>query len=312
MAQLFRRWLVLIVLLSPLAACTRGGSATLSSRERAVTTVVAGLTTTSSAVPPTTPTTVRTIASVDECSPIPQSVGLPGAGSVENVGSVTIFFEEEVTAANQDRVRSGLVAGQKYITDTLGGFRFREAICLDVRAGGTGSSTVGVVFGANHIVLYTGARPLLGSPAWLLSHVTAHELMHFWQKDIGNPRDAVGPVWLLEGAAELLGYEAIAAAGLASEEETRDYALRRVGSDTPSLQSMERRPSDPAEFSYPLSFLASEFLIADRGPTALRDYWRGLARGREWETAFGDAFGVVPEEFYLRFEAYRDRGFRHP
>ncbi|MDQ3979036.1 MAG: hypothetical protein M3314_05725 [Actinomycetota bacterium] len=306
-----RRLSVLALSLVTLLSCTTGDSAELSSPAPTLTTVVTEPTTTAStALFAAPPTTVRTIASIDECSPIPQSVGLPDAGQVEHAGPVTIFFEDNVTAVNRDRVRAGLAAGQQFIADVLGGFRFREPICLDVRAGGTGSNTVGVVFGANHIVLYTGARPVDGGPAWLLAHVTAHELMHFWQKDIGNPRDGVGPVWLLEGAAELLGYEAVIAAGLATEPDTRNFSLRRVPRDVPSLESMEQRPDDPSQFSYPLCFLAAEFLTAERGPLALRDYWRLLSRGRDWESAFTEAFGVGPTEFYLRFEAYRGRGFQ--
>ena len=300
-----------ILLLAALVSCTSGGSAELSFSNATPTTRAVDPPTTAATAPPTSPpTTVRTIGSVTECSPIPESVGLPDAGPVEHAGPVAIFFEEDVTATNRERVRSGLAAGQEYIAARLGGFRFREPICLDVRGDSSGTGTVGVVFGANHIVLYTGARPLIGGPGWLLAHITAHELMHFWQKDIGNPRDGVGPVWLLEGAAELLGYEALAAAGLAAAGETRNYSLQRVGRDTPSLESMEQRPSDPAEFSYPLSFLATELLTGDRGATALRDYGRTLSRGTGWESAFADAFGVRPTEFYLRFQAYRDRGFR--
>ena len=292
-------------------SCRSGGFAELSLPGPASTTVLTEPPTTASTAPPTTPpTSVSAIGSVDECSPIPEPVGLPDAGPIETAGAVTIFFEESVTAPNRDRVRGGLAAGQEYIATSLGGFRFREPICLDVRGGASGSGTVGVVFGAHHIVLYTGARPLIGAPSWLLSHVTAHELMHFWQKDIGNPRDGVGPVWLLEGAAELLGYRALTAAGLATEAETRNFSLRRLAPDTPSLESMERRPNDPADFSYPLSFLAVELLTAERGSTGLRDYWRALSRGRDWEGAFSDAFGVGPTEFYLRFQAYRDRGFQ--
>ena len=252
----------------------------------------------------------RTIGSVDECSPTPRSVGPPGPGTAESRGRIALFFEEEVTPASRERVLRGVEAGQTYVSEVLGGFRFDEPICVDVRAGPTDSSTVGAVYGANHIVLYAAARPLVGGPNWLLAHVTAHELMHFWQQDVGSPREGGGPMWLLEGAAELLGYQAVVAAGLASPGETRNYSLRRLGRDTPSLRSMERRSPDSSQFSYPLSFLATELLISDLGPLALREYWRGLSRGKAWEVAFSDAFGVSSEEFYFRFDEYRRRGFQ--
>ena len=311
MFRLSSRSRLVASLLSVLVACSSGGSAELSGPGTAPTTVVADPAPTSSTEPSTAPLpTARTIESVDQCSAVPESIGLPEAGSLESDGPVTIFFEAEVTVANRERVRKGLAAGQRYLADQLGGFRFPEPICVDVRAGGSGSSTVGVVYGANHIVLFSGARPLVGAPGWLLSHVAAHELVHFWQKDTGTPRDGAGPVWLLEGAAELLGYGAVTSAGLATEGETRNYSLRRVGPETPSLESMEQRPDDPAQFSYSLSFLATELLTGERGPTSLRDYWRALSRGRAWESAFSDAFGVGHEEFYARFRVYRERGYR--
>ena len=303
---LSRRWLILAALSAALAGCVGGGSATLSSPATSPLPVVSGSSSSPFTAPPTT---VRTIGSVDECSPVPPSVGVPDPGPVEHVGAVTIFFEESVSPINRERVRSGLAAAQEYITGTLGGFRFREPICIDARGGGGGSTVVGVVYGANHIVVYTGARALVAAPSWLLPHVTAHELMHFWQKDVGSPREAAGPVWLLEGAAELLGYRALVAAGVASEGETRNYSLRRVEPDTPSLSSLERR-GDPDQFSYPLSYLATELLTAERGPTACREYWRALSRGKPWEAAFTDAFGIGPEAFYARFEEYRSRGFQ--
>jgi hypothetical protein len=241
---------------------------------------------------------------------VPESVGPPEAGSTERRGRVTVFFEESVSAVHREAVLRGLDAGQAYVADPLGGFRFNDPICVDVRAAVTDSNTVGAVYGANHIVLYTGARPLVGSPSWLLPHVTAHELIHFWQKDIGSPRDGAGPMWLLEGAAELLAYQAVIGAGLATPADTRAYSLRRVEPDTPSLQSMERRASDPSQFSYPLSFLAVELLVGDGAPAALREYWRGLARGKAWEVSFAEAFAITPTEFYARFEEYRRHGFR--
>ncbi len=219
-----------------------------------------------------------------------------------------LFFEEGVTEGDGTRVVDGVRAAQRYVVESLGGFRFDEPICFDVRTGSgpASASMVGVVHGANHIVIYTGAPPLVAAPAWLLSHVAAHEYAHFWQKDTGSPRDGSGPTWLLEGSAELIGYLALEGAGLATYDTVRAYSLRRVPSGAPSLADMERRVD---EFSYPVAFLATELLTAHRGPGSLRDYWRSLARGAPWEQAFTDAFGERPADFYDRFEQHRRRGF---
>lgn len=220
-----------------------------------------------------------------------------------------VFFEQAVDDTKRARVSEGVRAGQRLVEETLGGFRFDEPICVDVRATTTSSSTVGLVYGANHIVLYAGARPVMEGPPWLLSHVAAHEFMHFWQQDVGAPREGVGPLWLLEGSAELLGYQALIAAGLASDDETREFSVRRVLPETPALETMERRSSDANEFSYPLSFLAAELLTAGTGVGSFREYWRSLSRGVAWETAFTDSFGVAPAEFYARFQEHRRQGF---
>jgi hypothetical protein len=225
------------------------------------------------------------------------------------VGAVALFFEEAVPAPARAQVVNGISAAQTYLTEQVGGFRFDEPVCFDVRAGSSRSTTVGVVYGANHVILYAGARALVGAPGWLLSHVAAHEYIHFWQKDIGSPRDGAGPVWLLEGAAELLGYQAIVHGGLVGYEEARLYSLRRLPPSTITLTSMERRSSDPEEFSYPLAFFAAEMLAAPGGPLTIRTYWRALSRGTPWEVAFNDAFAVPVADFYGRFEEQRRRNF---
>ncbi|MCA1692460.1 MAG: hypothetical protein LC733_09755 [Actinobacteria bacterium] len=297
------RWLPVLAVAGALAACGPGRSAPASPPPASPSST--GVVSPATAPPPTRPT----VDSIDDCSPIPQGIGAPAAGPVDFIGPVVIFFEASVGDVKQARVSEGVRAGQRLVEETLGGFRFDEPICVDVRATTTSSSTVGVVYGANHIVLYAGARPVMEGPPWLLSHVAAHEFMHFWQQDVGAPREAVGPVWLLEGSAELLGYRALIAAGLATENETREFSLRRVAPDTPSLQTMERRSSDDDEFSYPLSFLAAELLIAGTGVGSFRDYWRSLSRSTPWETAFTESFGVTPGEFYARFQEHRSRGF---
>jgi hypothetical protein len=291
---------VAAVAVAVLPACRDEPAATASSPSTTVATVA-------DPVPPST-TGRSVIDSIDDCSPVPQLVGAPQPGRQEAVGPVVVFLEDGVNEVDGNRVLDGVRAAQRYVSESLGGFRFDEPICVDVRGGsGPNSPTmVGVVHGANHIVIYTGARPLAGAPSWLLSHVAAHEYAHFWQKDIGSPRDGAGPVWLLEGSAELIGYLAVSGAELTTYESTRTYALRRVTSDAPSLPAMERRTE---EFSYPVALLATELLTASRGAGSLRDYWRGLSRGMPWEEAFTAAFGERPEDFYPRFEDHRRRGF---
>jgi hypothetical protein len=294
---------VAALLASVLVACSAGGSATVSAPAAAPTTA--------STAPPRTqpPPTRPPINSIQDCSPIPQAVGQAEPGPREDVGPVALFYEEAVPEAVRARVGEGIRAAQQYLTETLGGFRFDEPVCFDIRAGGGRSSTVGVVYGANHVVVYAGSRALVGSPPWLLAHVAAHEYVHFWQKDIGSPRDGQGPVWLMEGSAELLAYQALVASDSVGYDEARTYSLRRLPPSTMTLQSMERRPPDPEDFSYALAFFASELLTASGGPTSLRTYWRTLSRGMTWEVAFAEAFGVAPVDFYVQFEEQRRRGF---
>lgn len=292
-----------VILGSLLIACSTGGSASVSSP--------AGPSTTATTLPPPTqpPPTRPPIRSIEDCSPLPQSVAQPEPGPREDVGPVALFYEDAVPEPARALVGEGIRAAQQYLTGTMGGFRFDEPVCFDVRAGTTRTSTVGVVYGANHVVVYAGSRALVGAPVWLLAHVAAHEYVHFWQKDIGSPRDGQGPVWLLEGAAEQLAYEALVAAGSVGYDEVRTYSQRRLPPSTMSLQSMERRSPDPEAFSYPLAFFASELATTANGPASLRTYWRTLSRGMTWEVAFADAFGVAPADFYVRFEEQRRRGF---
>lgn len=300
----------MVVLASVLAlasACTGGGSATVSESGDSIPGVPPAYAQPEEAAPPST---VRpTIGSIADCSPVPQSVGPPQPGPSEKLGLVAAFFEDAVSEADRSRVMQGARAAEQFVRNSLGGFRFAEPICLDVRAGSVSSTTVGVVYGANHVVLYAGSPPLVGAPAWVLPHVAAHEYIHFWQKDIGNPRENSGPTWLLEGSAELLGYQAVVAEGLTTYDETRLYSMRRLATTTPALSSMERRSPSSDEFSYPLAFLGCEFLTAGPGPGSFREYWSGLARNMTWEASFTAAFGLTPADFYLRFEEHRRRGF---
>ena len=34
-------------------------------------------------------------------------------------------------------------------------------------------------------------------------------------------------------------------------------------------------------------------------------FWLSMAKLRDWQKAFADAFGMAPAEFYRDFEAYR-------
>ena len=56
--------------------------------------------------------------------------------------------------------------------------------------------------------------------------------------------------------------------------------------------------------------LGTEFLIKSTGLPSLATYYSAIGQGTPWQTAFQQAVGVTPDEFYRTFEEYRVRGFR--
>jgi hypothetical protein len=145
-------------------------------------------------------------------------------------------------------------------------------------------------------------------------HEYFHTLQHWlaelrFQSALTQERSFV-PRWLVEGSAEYFAVTAGARRGLVDQSEERTFRLELAKESAEPLVAFET--AGQAGFlggggeAYSVGWLACERLAAQYGPDKLaRQFWVSLARLRNWEAAFTEAFGVSPAAFYADFEAYR-------
>jgi hypothetical protein len=147
--------------------------------------------------------------------------------------------------------------------------------------------------------------------------IIAHELFHVLQYQTDHlvnagstPPDQVrptGPVWLDEGAPEMIGYH------VADDRMLMNYtsalngqiaATKQIG--TP-LSGLERLSQTNIPNVYSLFALSVDHLtkIVPGGLPALAAYYRALGAGASWPDAFQQAFGMSVAAYYANFNAYR-------
>lgn len=138
------------------------------------------------------------------------------------------------------------------------------------------------------------------------SGVSAHELVHVWQEELGCGSDDQY-LWLTEGMATDFAWRALVAAGLTTERATGE-AIRRFGAFNERvgpLQSYEDRTG--ADPEYALWHLAVRDLLrgSRSGPAAMRSFCEFVGNGTGWRDAFARAFGRSVDQFYRAFAAAR-------
>ena len=163
--------------------------------------------------------------------------------------------------------------------------------------------------------VYTGSASWLGRDDATRAKILAHEAFHVMQYEFAGPRGldggfddipSAGPQWLVEGAAEYIGYRAIASQGLIGMGEIRAQWISRTKLTTSALRARETSRGLFAEPEpYQISPLAVDFLLAARPDALLVSYYEAIGRGETWPTAFATVFGKSIETFYEEFEAYR-------
>jgi hypothetical protein len=225
-------------------------------------------------------------------------------------------FSDTISSADRQIIRDGIQYADAYQKSVLG-----RAVA--------GATTVSGVFSApgcsqGGAAAYTGAGTVvfcLGNPGWKNNgpirkqKIVQHELFHVWQFEYGwisNPATA-GATWLIEGAAEWMGYKGVAARGLLSFEtalgcqvkEAADFATR-TPPGLPALSSVESRTAfqNTQGPLYTHSMLAAEHLVGTGGPMAFRAYADSIKAGAAWQASFQGAFGKSTATFYSQFPGY--------
>jgi len=150
--------------------------------------------------------------------------------------------------------------------------------------------------------------------------IIAHELFHTLQyqmdgivSDGSVPFDQVrkaGPVWLLEGAAEMVGYRVLGdrhlefatyPASLANEK----FKAKPVANPLDKLETVNQ--SNAAGAPYALYMVAADHLVslAPGGIKSLVTYYEALRSGSAWQTAFANSFGMTVDAYYANFAKYK-------
>lgn len=172
--------------------------------------------------------------------------------------------------------------------------------------------------GPGALFLYWAA-PSWRSGAGPNQKIIAHELFHVLQYQTdrlvnagSTPQDQVrptGPVWLDEGAPEMIGYH------VADDRMLMSYsgaltnqiaATKHIG--TP-LSGLARLSETNIPNVYSLFALSVDHLtkIAPGGLPVLAAYYRALGAGASWPAAFLQAFGMSVEAYYANFAEYRSK-----
>ena len=117
------------------------------------------------------------------------------------------------------------------------------------------------------------------------------------------------PRWLVEGCAEYLAVQAGARRGLVDAARERASVVTQAKKAGSSLADLES--GGMAEFlggsgeAYTLGWLGCERLATARGQDSVaHQFWLSMAKLRDWQPAFAQAFGVPVAAFYRDFDAF--------
>ena len=138
-------------------------------------------------------------------------------------------------------------------------------------------------------------------PEWI--RVIAHELTHTTQQELVEGRPSASDQWLREGFAEWVGYKVADTFGAQAFSVSRKYALDYIvtakSSQTfPSLAQLARH-RDWTTWSrtlgraatYRQAFIAVDFLVEQKGLSAMIEYFRLFKKMNNRERNFVAAFG---------------------
>ena len=229
-----------------------------------------------------------------------------------------LLIQPGVRAEETAAVRIGLRAADRHLRTTLGaGVTARVEVRLARRQGCEPfASPAGPPTGwATARLLCINTR----APAWrsqlaenpdLAAAVAAHEHVHNLQGQLGclRGRDGHEWLWLFEGMAVHLGFQALVSAGRWPDAAAAGQ-IREWGVSDPVLLPLshyERTGAGVGDPAYALFHLATRYLDEQAPrPTALADFCRAVGGGQPWRDAFTQAFGVPVDTFYSRFAAAR-------
>jgi hypothetical protein len=183
---------------------------------------------------------------------------------------------------------------------------------------GVAEANVGAVF------VYTGAPLWRSFTSVQRVRAVVHEYMHTLQfhllgrdlalKDLTTASVDMrpdGPTWLFEGAADLLSWRAMEAAGLTSLDNQLEQQRLALAASDLSPRHMETYIDYIAggPDSIGMALLAADYLLQGRDAADIARYYTAVRDGLPWRLAFSSTFGVDIGAFYAAFDAYQRNGY---
>ncbi|GLY16795.1 hypothetical protein Kisp01_38100 [Kineosporia sp. NBRC 101677] len=236
-----------------------------------------------------------------------------------------LLIQPGVSEAEVAAVRDGLSVGFQYLNTQMdAGVRQRVQVRLAHQDGCEPfTSPAGPPTGwadARRLCLNTkapGWREQFADDPALASIVAAHEHVHNAQAQLGcfAARDEHEWLWLFEGMAEHLSFQAMSRAGRWPDARTVPL-MREWGAADPDLDQLRAYENGGAvigDAAYALFHIATRHLdaLAPKA-SAMMDFCRSVGRGQPWHDAFEQAFGLTVDNFYARFEQNRSQLIAQP
>jgi hypothetical protein len=231
-------------------------------------------------------------------------------------GPYSFDFAAGTSASDQELIRATTQVAHDFLQSALG----RTIEQLTTISGVLSAQGCAQGGGA----AFTGARSItfcMANPGWTVhgpvtkQKIVIHEVYHvlqFERRWLGTA--AAGPDWIIEGAAEIVGYRGIASRNLlpyatavgCQVKEVADFGARQPPG-LPNLNALESRQQfqQTAGPLYALSMMGMDQLLSASSLTALNTYGDAVAAGTPWQTAFQAAFGTSTTNFYASFPGYR-------
>lgn len=150
-----------------------------------------------------------------------------------------------------------------------------------------------------------------GNTEKIIAHETFHDLQYALDHLPNAPNDQVwpaGPVWLHEGAPEMVGYlvasERLLFPSYATELKLEIEQAKKISTPLDQLETYDQAQIPGV---YSLFMVAVDHLVAvvPDGVHALIAYLDDLGEGMVWQDAFAQAFGMTVSDYYASFAAYR-------
>lgn len=143
------------------------------------------------------------------------------------------------------------------------------------------------------------------------SRFSAHEYVHYYQRDFGCGRiykpEEVKLKWLMEGQAEWLSWKAMDEAGEISLflglEQMLAAEAKQSGENLQPLSAYEIE-ANATIGRYVYFALATDYLMRGKDIKALDKFCSNVGKGQDGPTAFQNAFNLPLEKFYSDFETY--------